>query len=347
MHGFNSRDRLHNTYEVPVPSDIDPRLLKVQKTLAKKFGQESASIVSTATTRSKITTVLPTGIPVLDEYVIGCGGLPTRRISELYGGEGDGKTSLAYAICASAQKAGAVVGWCDSEHAFDMARAQSFGMDPKAALLMDPYTLEESLNQQLEFLRALDDGGAPVLLVWDSLSGAPPQAALDGNAGDKAVAERARLLSVNVPAMLALCVKKNAHWLVINQLREKIGVMYGDNTTTPGGRTLKYFASIRLRIYGGKAIKAGEADNQIGKMVTISGVKSRWAPAYRKARLRWLFKKGYDLDWSLVNHFKSQGLVSGRDRNALDKARELAAQERWEGDDAQGDSSGGDADDDE
>jgi len=314
-------------------SDANARLLKVQKALAKKFGQESVSVASQTTTRSKITTVLPTGLPVLDEYVIGCGGLPTRRISEIYGGEGDGKTSFAYAVAASAQRAGAIVGWCDSEHAFDSARAKSFGVDESAMLLMDPYTFEEAINQQLEFLRALEDNGAPVLLVWDSLSGSPTASALDGQAGDKVVADRARMLSQGVPAALSLCVKKNAHWMVINQLREKIGVMYGDNTTTPGGRTLKYFASIRLRLYGGKAIKAGESDNAIGKMVTISGVKSRWAPAYRKTRVRWLFKKGYDLDWSLVDHFKAQGLVNGRDKNALEKARGFADQERWEGDD--------------
>src|SRR3990172_4010474 len=205
---------------------------------------------------SEVRSVIPSGIEAVDYYVLGCGGLPTGRIVELFGEEGSGKSSLAFCFMAGAQKAGGLAILCETENALQVKRAAVFGVDTEKAILLEPTTMEEALNQMKVALETIPNGVGPNILAWDSLAATSLSAQVDSAFGEaKIMGKRGKLTSEALPLLGRLAREKSTTLLIVNQLRDKIGVMFGDTTTTPGGNAPKFQASVRLRLWRGSAVK--------------------------------------------------------------------------------------------
>lgn len=258
--------------------------------------------------KSEITCVVPTGISVLDHYIIGIGGLPAGRLAELFGGEGVGKTSLAWQLLAACQADGGVAALVENEGAISEARAKVFGVNIEDLVLSEPDTMEDSLNAQEALLKAMPVDGSPNLLVWDSLAATPTKRELlDGLIGDAAIAERARVLSQACRSLPSLMRQANTAVVWVNQVRDQPGVIFGNRETTPGGRAVKFLASLRICIMGGKATKS--ADEHTGKDVTIMALKNKLDTPFRKARVRLSYAEGWDDDWSTFQFAKLAGYI--------------------------------------
>lgn len=326
-----------------------PKAHSVVDHLRGKFGDDSALTMGEGTARSLVRAVIPTGISVFDHYVAGCGGLPVGRITEVFSEEGTGKTSFVYAACAAVQRAGGIAIMVETEDSLSSERQTIMGVNQDDLVLIQPSHMEDALAQIHEAWKACIKYKAyPVLLAWDSLAATATKAEVEeGLIGKAAVADRARLMSRACRMFTRLAQKANATVLVVNQIRDNIGVMYGDNTTTPGGRSVKFHASLRIRLYDGSSFKDGVEHS--GKTVTFSAIKNRFAPPYRKAKIRLDYFSGWNEQWSTLEHAKELKLVpeSARSKASYDEALALLNSGGWSRRDQKISSKKGDTGDDE
>jgi len=306
-------------------------LKDIAAAINKAFGKGAAQVLGDdAEVRGEVTDVIPLGIGVLDNYVIGVGGLPCGRVVEVYSEEGGGKTSLLLAALAGAQREGGLAALEETENALQTDRLVVFGVDKEQLLVAQPDSMEEVLQEMQLILEHAPKGGGPILIGWDSVAATPTAAEVEGGiAPDKGMDVRAKILSAAFRQLVPLAAEKRACILVVNQTREKIGVMFGDKTTTPGGKAIKFAASVRLQILGGKAVKRGEG--HVGKDVTIIASKNKLAPPWRKARVRLSYDSGWDDEWSTLEFAKDLQIIEqdARGEQALAEAREKLAACGW------------------
>jgi recombination protein RecA len=258
-----------------------------QTTIEKKYGAGSVFFLSKA-----IKTEMPhisTGIYSLDEHVIQIGGIPKGRIVEFYGPEASGKTTLALTVIAAAQKEGGLCGYIDAENALDPTWATKNGVNVKDLLVSQPDSGEEALD----ILVTLVDSGAFAVLVVDSVSALVPRAELQGEIGDAVVGAQARLMSQALRILSSKVRSSQCVVIFINQIREKIGVMFGNPETTSGGRALKFYASLRLDIRRIATLK--ESEVAFGHKTRIKAIKNKVGIPYREALVDLLFTGGFNI----------------------------------------------------
>jgi recombination protein RecA len=285
----------------PATEDKDRALKAATEQIERQFGK--GSIMKLGDQPRGTSNVIPTGSLTLD-IALGIGGIPRGRIIEIYGPEASGKTTLAMQIMAEAQKMGGRVAIVDAEHALDPEYASRLGLDISELLISQPDTGE----QALEIAEALVRSGAVDVVVIDSVAALVPKAEIEGEMGDSHMGLQARLMSQALRKLTGVTSKSNCALIFINQIREKIGIVFGNPETTPGGRALKFSASMRIEVRRSDSIKQGT--EQIGNQVTAKIVKNKMAPPFKKAEFDIIFGKGISKAGGILDLSVTEKLVN-------------------------------------
>ena len=275
---------------------LDETLKQIQKLFGKgavmRLGEREAVDVD----------AIPSGSLLLDE-ALGVGGYPKGRIIEIYGPESSGKTTLALHAIAECQKMGGRAAFIDAEHAIDPIYAKNLGVDINELILSQP----DNGEQALEIVEMLANSGSISLIIVDSVAALVPQAELDGEMGDSSVGLQARLMSKAMRKIAGILNKKECAVIFINQLREKVGVMYGNPETTSGGRALKFYASIRIDIRRTEAIKQGA--DIIGNTCRVKIVKNKVSPPFKQCEIDIIYGQGISKEAEILDRAVELGYI--------------------------------------